>query len=150
MRLHSNMPQDVRQEDGNTDDKKQKAPKSPTGPKAIEAWPSTPLSPTPTTPQNPTRRTARQASTPQNRHSWAPENLNVRVVLEHQYPQGMEARRFSYSPLSNQEPVRYPSIRRRKSRSGLKEYGAKQALQQDDVEKERWRHSRGDTLQGDV
>jgi hypothetical protein len=40
-----------------------------------------------------------------------------------------DPRRYSYSPSSNQDPLRYPSIRRRKSRTGLKEYSAKQALQ---------------------
>jgi hypothetical protein len=83
----------------------------------------------PTTPESQTNNKRKQNSTQQNRHSWAPD-MNVRVVLEHQYPQGSDPRRFSYSSMSHQEPMRHPSIRRRKSRSGLKEYVAKQALQE--------------------
>ena len=89
--------------------------------------------------------------TPQNRQSWAPENLNVRVVLEHQYPQHSDPRRFSYSPLSNHEHARYPSIRRRKSRSGLKEYSAKQALHelaQSELEDRDYRSSDGEKVNG--
>jgi hypothetical protein len=101
--------------------------------KAIEASPTSPISQQPVKPLSPWNRPPRQLqgqSGGSERHSWAPENLNVRVVLEHQYPQHLsDPRRYSYSPLSNQDPSRYPSIRRRKSRTGLKEYGAKQALQ---------------------
>jgi hypothetical protein len=100
--------------------------------KALEAAPTSPEALQPSTPPrrgNPASRQYRDPSVGAERHSWAPENLNVRVVLEHQYPQQLsESRRYSYSPLSNQEPSRYPSIRRRKSRTGLKEYGARQAL----------------------
>ncbi|CAN9282324.1 unnamed protein product [Alternaria alternata] len=94
--------------------------------KAIEAASTSPQPKQPSTPSSKSKspRDANQ----QHRHSWAPENVNVRVILEHQFPQGSNRRRFSYSPLDNLEPVRYPSIRRRKSRTGLKEYGAKQAL----------------------
>jgi hypothetical protein len=101
------------------DDKKSIAG-SPMSPKQ----PSTPLSKSTQPPKR-----AHGQSYGNERHSWAaPQDLNVRVVLEHQYPQH-NSRRDSYSPLSNQDPSRYPSIRRRKSRTGLKEYGAKQALQ---------------------
>jgi hypothetical protein len=101
--------------------------------KAIEDSPTSPQARHPTTPPlrgpRPPRRSSIQI-TGADRHSWTPENLNVRVVLEHQYPQtSSDTRRYSYSPLGNQDPSRYPSIRRRKSRTGLKEYGAKQALQ---------------------
>jgi hypothetical protein len=101
--------------------------------KAIEASPTSPQARHPLTPPQRGARPPRRSSI-QNagaeRHSWTPENLNVRVVLEHQYPQtSSDTRRYSYSPLSNQDPSRYPSIRRRKSRTGLKEFGAKQALQ---------------------
>ncbi|KAF1944683.1 hypothetical protein EJ02DRAFT_371178 [Clathrospora elynae] len=117
--------------------------------KAIEASPRTPQAERLITPR---RRsiTPRPTQDPQSRHSWAPESLNVRVVLEHQYPQGSDSRRFSYSPLSN-EPTRYPSIRRRKSRTGLKEYGAKQALHeiaQNGAEARVDRSSGGDRLSG--
>jgi hypothetical protein len=101
--------------------------------KAIEASPTSPQARHPLTPPQRGARSQRRSSI-QNagaeRHSWTPENLNVRVVLEHQYPQtSSDTRRYSYSPLSTQDPSRYPSIRRRKSRTGLKEFGAKQALQ---------------------
>jgi hypothetical protein len=100
--------------------------------KAIKASPTSPQARKPATP--PRSRPKPKQSQGQNagseRHSWAPENLNVRVVLEHQYPhQVSDPRHYSYSPLSSLDPSRYPSIRRRKSRTGLKEYGAKQALQ---------------------
>ena len=101
--------------------------------KAIEASPTSPQAQQPSTPPRsygPPMQSQGQGSGPE-RQSWAPENLNVRVVLEHQYPQqASDHRRYSYSPLSSLEPARYPSIRRRKSRTGLKEYGAKQALQE--------------------
>lgn len=71
-----------------------------------------------------------RSSSQTDRRTLAPENVNVRVVLEHQYPQGPDPRRFSYSPPRSAEPVRQPSIRRRKSRTGLKEYGAKQAFRE--------------------
>jgi hypothetical protein len=76
-------------------------------------------------------RTYGDLDTDNERHSWAPGDLNLRVVLENQYPQQTaDARRHSQSPRGTQEPSRYPSIRRRKSRTGLKQYGAKQALRQ--------------------
>ncbi|RII07404.1 hypothetical protein CUC08_Gglean008372 [Alternaria sp. MG1] len=117
--------------------------------KAIEAASTSPQPKQPSTPSNKSKspRDANQ----QHRHSWAPENVNVRVILEHQFPQGSNRRRFSYSPLDNLEPVRYPSIRRRKSRTGLKEYGAKQALDefaQDGIEDKGDRSSGGDRLSG--
>lgn len=99
--------------------------------KSIVASPTSPKHPS-TPPSGGTRPPKRfhGQSSGKERHSWAPQDLNVRVVLEHQYPQHMaHPHRDSYSPLSNQDPSRYPSIRRRKSRTGLKEYGAKQALQ---------------------
>lgn len=99
--------------------------------KAIEASPiSHQAQHSPTPPRSRGRPMQPQAPTSGvERYSWAPENLNVRVVLEHQHPQGTpDARRYSYSPLSNPEPTRYPSIRRQKSRTGLKEYGAQQAM----------------------
>ncbi|OCK82271.1 hypothetical protein K432DRAFT_415451 [Lepidopterella palustris CBS 459.81] len=68
-----------------------------------------------------------------NRHSWAPsapETMNVRVLLEHSYPGSSASRRYSGSPLSSQEPLRHRSIRRTRSRTGLKEYGAQQAAQE--------------------
>lgn len=105
------------------------------GSKVIEASPTSPQAQQPLTPPPPPPNSSRtpgngQAPIP-NRHSLAAENLNIHVVLEHQYPQQIsDPRRFSYSPPSNYEPSRYPSIRRRKSRTGLKEYGAKQALQE--------------------
>ncbi|KAF1831593.1 hypothetical protein BDW02DRAFT_43820 [Decorospora gaudefroyi] len=97
--------------------------------KPVEASSGSPQPKQPTTPQKQSK-SPRQRANEQNRHSWAPDNVNVRVVLEHQYPQGSgsDPQRFSYSPLGNHEPVRYPSIRRRKSRTGLKEYSARQAL----------------------
>ncbi|ORY15739.1 hypothetical protein BCR34DRAFT_163546 [Clohesyomyces aquaticus] len=64
------------------------------------------------------------------RHSWAPETLNVRVVLEPSVSQSPSSRRYSGSPINSQEQVRHRSIRRTRSRSGLKEYGAQQALQE--------------------
>ncbi|CAO2658151.1 Nn.00g074110.m01.CDS01 [Neocucurbitaria sp. VM-36] len=120
--------------------------------KAIEASPTSPQAQQPATPRR-NSRTSRQDQSQQSRHSWAsPENLNVRVVLEHQYPRGFDRRRLSYSPLSTQEPTRYPSVRRRKSRSGLKEYGAKQALHelaQNELEGAEPR-SNGDRLNGQM
>jgi hypothetical protein len=104
------------------EDDKKSVVASPTSPKQ----PSTP----PSKVSRPSQRIQGQSSS-NERHSWAaPQELNVHVVLEHQYPQHIsDRRRDSYSPLSNPDPSRYPSIRRRKSRTGLKEYGAKQALQ---------------------
>ena len=106
------------------------------GYKTLEASPISPqarLSSTP--PLRSTRRPMHNQGqgSGSERHSWAPENLNLHVVLEHQYSQqSSDPRRYSYSPSNNLEPSRYPSIRRRKSRAGLKEYGAKQALQDED------------------
>jgi hypothetical protein len=120
--------------------------------KAIEAASAAPESKGPASPPDKSK-SSKGDSNPQHRHSWAPENVNVRVVLEHQYPQGSYPRRFSYSPLGNLEPVRYPSIRRRKSRAGLKEYGAKQALHelpQDESDSKGDRSSGGDRLSGNT
>ncbi|OAL47325.1 hypothetical protein IQ07DRAFT_136968 [Pyrenochaeta sp. DS3sAY3a] len=116
--------------------------------KAFEASPISPVTQQPTTPQRGSG-TPRRTQESQNRHSWAPENMNVRVVLEHQYPQGSDSRRYSYSPLSNPDQNRYPSIRRRKSRSGLKEFSAKQALHelaQTELEDRDQRPNGGDKL----
>jgi hypothetical protein len=92
--------------------------------KAIEASPAAlndPFTPT-------GRNAASGQQLPQHRQSWAPDTLNVRVMLEHSYPPSSSSRRCSGSPLSHQEPTRHHSIRRRRSRSELKEYGARQAL----------------------
>ncbi|KAF2868664.1 hypothetical protein BDV95DRAFT_118753 [Massariosphaeria phaeospora] len=75
-----------------------------------------------------TYRASRQDSAP-NRHSWAPETLNVRVMVEHSSPPSTSSRRYSGSPASNQDPTRQRSIRRRRSRTGLNQYSAQQALQ---------------------
>ncbi|KAI4953418.1 hypothetical protein J4E91_002265 [Alternaria rosae] len=118
--------------------------------RAIEAAPSSPQPKQPATPPDKSK-SSRGDSSSHHRRSSVPENVNIRVVLEHQYPQGLDPRRFSYSPLNNLEPVRYPSIRRRKSRTGLKEYGAKQALHelaQDESEDKGDRSSGGDRLSG--
>ncbi|KAH7390969.1 hypothetical protein DE146DRAFT_150655 [Phaeosphaeria sp. MPI-PUGE-AT-0046c] len=101
--------------------------------KPIEASPtSPPLQQHPSSPQPRSRTQHRHLSPDTQQHSYTPpEQLNVRVVLEHQYPTPpfSNPRRYSYSPLgSNFEPARYPSIRRRKSRTGLKDFGARQAL----------------------
>lgn len=120
--------------------------------RAIEASPTSPQLQQPTTPQRGSL-TPRRTQESQNRHSWAPENVNVHVVLEHQYPQGLDSRRYSYSPLSNQDPTRYPSIRRKKSRTGLKEYSAKQALHesaQTELEERDQRLNGGDKLNGHI
>jgi len=60
---------------------------------------------------------------------WLPDTLNVRVTLEHGTPHSPSVRRYSESPLGHQDPARRQSIRRRRSRSELKEYGIQQALQ---------------------
>ncbi|KAF1851297.1 uncharacterized protein K460DRAFT_329175 [Cucurbitaria berberidis CBS 394.84] len=119
--------------------------------KAIEASPISPQAQrtpkVPGDPRAPRQNQAQNQNVGQSRHSGVPENLNVRVVLEHQYSQASDPRRFSYSPLSNLEPTRRPSIRRRKSRSGLKEFGAKQALHemtQNGLESNERRWSGGD------
>jgi hypothetical protein len=125
---------DTNGESESTKDDKEPSDKIFDDSKAIEAWPSGPQAqqlstPPPSSDRLPRRHLHQHAAN--ERHSWAPENLNVRVVLEHQYPQQLsDPRRFSYSPLSSQDPARYPSIRRRKSRTGLKDYVAKQALQE--------------------
>jgi hypothetical protein len=95
-----------------------------TNPKAIEASPIAIDHPS-----TPTRRYAAsgQQRAP-NRQSWAPDTLNVRVLLEHSSPRSPSTRRYSSSPLSYQEPMRTNSVRRKRSRSGLKEYSAKQAM----------------------
>lgn len=76
----------------------------------------------------PTRSTRSSGRHPSNRHSWVPETVNVRVMLEHSSPRSPSLRRYSGSPINNLEPLRHHSIRRRRSRSELKEYGAQQAL----------------------
>ncbi|KAG9188210.1 hypothetical protein G6011_02133 [Alternaria panax] len=117
--------------------------------KAIEAASTSPKPKQLKTPPN--KNKSPRDSRQQHHRSWAHENVNVRVILEHQFPQGSDARRFSYSPLNNLEPEPYPSIRRRKSRAGLKEYGAKQALHelsQDGLEGKGDRSSGGDRLSG--
>jgi hypothetical protein len=58
-----------------------------------------------------------------------PETLNIRVTLEHSTPRSPTTHRYSGSPISSQDPARQHSIRRRRSRSELKEYGVQQALQ---------------------
>ncbi|KAL6170243.1 hypothetical protein ACJQWK_03232 [Exserohilum turcicum] len=68
--------------------------------------------------QSPTRSSGQR-----ERRVWAPENVNVRVVVDHRFPPSPELRRFSYSPSRGPEPRRHPSIRRRKSRTRLKECG---------------------------
>lgn len=97
--------------------------------KAVEASPV--ALDQPFTPRNRYTVTGQQpasAPTPK-RQSWAPDTLNVRVMLEHSSPRSPSARRYPGSPLSYQEPTRRHSIRRRRSRSELKEYSAQQALQ---------------------
>ncbi|KAF2107606.1 hypothetical protein BDV96DRAFT_606442 [Lophiotrema nucula] len=90
-------------------------------------------------PSTPTRRQSiagqtlnqNQASypTPTRPQSWAiPETLNVRVTLEHS-PQSSSSNRYSGSPAPG-SPYRQHSVRRKRSRSGLKEYGAQQALRE--------------------
>ncbi|KAF2808383.1 uncharacterized protein BDZ99DRAFT_477901 [Mytilinidion resinicola] len=66
---------------------------------------------------------------PTSRHSWAPgpETLNVHVLLEHANSHDLSTRRYSGSPASYQDHQRRRSIRRTRSRTGLKEYGAQQA-----------------------
>jgi len=99
--------------------------------KALEASPTSPqIRQASTPPRSNLKATQRQGQASGfDQNSWIPENLNVRVVLEHQYPPHTpDSRRYSYSPMSNLDPSRYPSVRRRKSRTGLKEYGEKQAL----------------------
>ncbi|KAH8728364.1 hypothetical protein GQ44DRAFT_702215 [Phaeosphaeriaceae sp. PMI808] len=142
---------DTREEDDRGDEHKTIGWKIIDDSKAIEASPTKPSLTSPrayqpvTPPLGGTRRRMQyQGQAPgKERHSWAPENLNVRVVLEHQYPQQpSDPFYYSQSPLSNQEPSRYPSIRRRKSRTGLKEYSAKQALQDlahDTLQEKNWR-----------
>ncbi|KAL7780323.1 hypothetical protein CFE70_010345 [Pyrenophora teres f. teres 0-1] len=49
------------------------------------------------------RKSPIQRPSQQERHSWAPENVNVRVVLEHQYPHAFDPRRLSFAQ-SNMEP----------------------------------------------
>jgi hypothetical protein len=123
---------DTKREDDMTDNRRRFSSRSNDDSKAIEASPASPQPRQAVTPprgSHPPRRSQIQSGEAA-RHSWAPDNLNIRVVLEHQYPQtSSDHRRYSYSPSGNQDPSRYPSIRRRKSRTGLKEYGAKQALQ---------------------
>lgn len=78
----------------------------------------------------PPPRPVRSESVSDERHGWAP-GLNVRVVLEHQHSQPLsDHRRHLYAPLGYQDSSHRPSIRRRKSRNGLKEFSVKQALQE--------------------
>lgn len=58
-----------------------------------------------------------------------PETLNVRVTLEHTSARSPTTYRYSGSPINHEDPARRHSIRRRRSRSELKEYGVQQALQ---------------------
>jgi hypothetical protein len=82
-------------------------------------------------PVTPTRRNISTSQQPaSNRSIWGADTLNVRVMLEHTYPQSPSGRRYSSPPLNHQEPTRLRSIRRRRSRSELKQYGAQQALQE--------------------
>lgn len=97
--------------------------------KAIEASPTSPPpqhTPSSNTHPRPRPQTQSFSPSPHQHTPTPPDHLNVRVVLEHQYPPPMFAdpRRYSYSPISNGEPGRYPSIRRRKSRRELKDFGA--------------------------
>ncbi|KAF2677603.1 hypothetical protein K458DRAFT_423862 [Lentithecium fluviatile CBS 122367] len=113
--------------------------------KAIEASPA-PLD----QPFTPTRRYTAPGQQPApSRQSWAPDTLNVRVMLEHSYPHSPSTRRYSGSPLSHLDPVRHHSVRRKRSRSELKEYGAQQALHEiaretlkENEREEKSRHSR--------
>jgi hypothetical protein len=123
---------DVEEEDSKTDTRKSFAHRMLDESKVLETSPTSPPARQVSTPprSHPKATQSQGQVSGTDRHSWMLENLNVHVVLQHQYPQQVpDARRYSYSPLSNLEPSRYPSIRRRKSRTGLKEYGAKQALQ---------------------
>jgi hypothetical protein len=86
-------------------------------------------SPAPKQPSTPPRRLPELDSVyAGQRHSWIPETVNVRVMLEHASPPS-STRRYSGSPM-NGEPNRQRSIRRTRSRTGLKEYSAQQALQE--------------------
>jgi hypothetical protein len=123
---------DVKEEDSKTDTRKSFAHRMMNESRALEASPTSPQARQASTPprSHPKATQSLGQASGTDRYKWATDDLNVRVVLEHQYPQHVpESRRYSNSPLSNLEPSRYPSIRRRKSRTGLKEYGAKQALQ---------------------
>jgi len=95
--------------------------------KATEVLPLPPPMQEPTSPPGriPTREPVPETQSKLDR---AHETVNVRVILEHQYPQGLDPRRFAFPPRGGPVPAPHPSIRRRKSRSGLKDYGATQAL----------------------
>ncbi|KAF2737175.1 hypothetical protein EJ04DRAFT_130080 [Polyplosphaeria fusca] len=87
-------------------------------------------SPNPQQPSTPPRiQKSSDQSYASHRHSWIPETVNVRVMLEHASPTSSSSRRYSGSPI-NGEPYRQRSLRRTRSRTGLKEYGAQQALQE--------------------
>ncbi|KAL1612192.1 hypothetical protein SLS60_000416 [Paraconiothyrium brasiliense] len=92
-------------------------------------------SPKPMTPEKQiTARGQQPAPTPASapapqRQFVLPETLNVRVTLEHSSPRSPNTYRYSGSPTNSQDPARQHSIRRRRSRSELKEYGVQQALQ---------------------
>lgn len=72
--------------------------------------------------------TPASAPTPQ-RQLVLPDILNVRVTLEHSTPRSPATYRCSGSPVNSQDPAKHHAIRRRRSRSELKEYGVQQALQ---------------------
>ncbi|KAF2638378.1 hypothetical protein P280DRAFT_83530 [Massarina eburnea CBS 473.64] len=74
------------------------------------------------------RQTVPHQAPAQHRQSWAPDTLNVRVLLEHSSPRPSSARRYSASPDSYQEPAHTHSIRRKRSRPELKAFGAQQTL----------------------
>lgn len=57
-----------------------------------------------------------------------PETLNLKVTLEHNATRSPPAYRYSGSTLTQQSPEKQRSVRRRRSRSELKEYGVQQAL----------------------
>lgn len=130
-------------------------PSSPTSP--IPPSQNQHQQPSPSSPQPRNRPQSHHFSPDRHRHSYTPpDHLNVRVVLEHQYPPPpfSDPRRYSYSPLSNNEPARYPSIRRRKSRAGLKEFVARQAEAQGrgegDAEKEKGGERGGHAVNGEA
>lgn len=105
---------------------KSKAPKTPdTSPKDRKQ------SSAQNTPNRGTERIEPHFGPPSNRYSWAPETMNVRVLIEHANAHvnanDMATRRYSGSPASYQTHERRRSIRRTRSRTGLKEYGAQQA-----------------------
>ncbi|CAI6268292.1 unnamed protein product [Periconia digitata] len=91
--------------------------------RTIEASPN--MADGPITPLRPYANPSQQ--TAPRRPSWAAEMLNVRVLLEHSDHQAASSRRYSISPMSyHEQPARKQSVRRKRSRSELKEYGAQQ------------------------